>query len=247
LYRYTLTKTAILGLSVQRWKDEIKNRANQLRCIGWSYQQISNELKIPKSTLSTWFKKNPKPKNLYFTNRNEWLEKIRPLAAAANRKKRQKRLEKIALEIKQEVDSWKNLYSLEVQKTMLALLYWAEGSKGREVVQFANTDPKLALLFITLLRNSFEIDESKIRIRLHLHSYHQEKRVKAFWSKLLEVSETQFNKSHRKKRSEEKTYRRNIGGICFIKYNSVYLQERIMQYAHSIAEKLIKKINVPVV
>lgn len=218
-----------------------------MRLDGSSFSEINQKLKVPKSTLSLWVKDIPKPQNMYFTNQKEWLDKIRILAAKANRAKRQKVIKTIELEVEKDVKDWNSFSSKEMQKTILAVLYWAEGTKGRQVLQFANTDPRLILLFVTLLRKAFVIDETKLRVRLHLHYYHKEKEVKGFWSNLLGIPLSQFNKTYRKHRSREKVFRRNFGGICFIKYNSVYLQERIMQYAYAIAEKLIGKVNVPVV
>ena len=230
---------------MKHWPAEIKEKARKFRLAGTSFGEITKELNIPKSTLSLWFKNIPKPNKLSFTNRKEWLKEIRHLAAVANKNKRQNRLNISGNEVIQDISTWKNYKSIETQKIMLAMLYWAEGSKGRQMVVFANTDPKLSLLFITLLRNCFAIDESKLRVRIHLHDYHKEKDVKKFWSNLLQVPESQFNKCYLKKRSKQKVFRRNIGGICFIKYNSVYLQEKIMQYAYNIADKLVS-YNVPV-
>lgn len=220
--------------------------ANKLRKEGLSYGVISNKLSIPKSTLSTWFKNEPKPNNLYFTDRNSWLKIIREKAAEANRNKRISRQEKLGVEIEKEIKGW-DLNNNENQKIILAMLYWAEGTKGGTVVSFTNTDPRLVSLFVTLLRLTFEIDESKFRVRLHLHDYHDEDAAREFWSKLLRIPQNKFYKSYRKEGGKEKTFRRNYGGICNVKYNSVYLQERIMAYARYIAEKLIGKINVPVV
>ncbi len=126
------------------------------------------------------------------------------------------------------------------------MLYWAEGTKVRGTLQFANTDPRLILLFVSLLRLCYKLDESKFRIRLHLHYYHKAREVKNFWSKLLNISTTQFEKTYRKSRSKEKTFRRNFGGICFIKYHSVYLKEKIIQYAYVLGEKIVGTVNVPV-
>ena len=101
-------------------------------------------------------------------------------------------------------------------------------------------------LFITLLRECYKIDESKFRVRLHLHFYHREKDVKIFWSQLLKIPESQFTKTYRKYRSQEKTFRRNFGGICFLKYNSDDLRERIVQFALALGEKITGQIDVPV-
>ncbi|MCS6956266.1 MAG: hypothetical protein NZM02_00230 [Patescibacteria group bacterium] len=128
----------------------------------------------------------------------------------------------------------------------MSILYLAEGNKVKGVLQFANTDPKMILLFITLLRSCYQLDESKFRIRLHLHYYHQARRTKQFWSELLKIPTNQFLKTYWKSRGKEKTFRKNFGGICFVKYNSVYLKEKIVQYGYILTEKITGKINVPV-
>jgi len=70
--------------------------------------------------------------------------------------------------------------NLESQRALLSFLYWAEGSKGVGVLNFANIDPQMCLIFIISLRNCYNLDESKFRIRLHLHQYHNEQEAKLF-------------------------------------------------------------------
>ena len=136
-------------------------------------------------------------------------------------------------------------FPLETKRSILATLYWSEGSKGEGVLDFANTDPQLCLIFTTLLRECYKLDESKFRIRLHLHKYHNDKDLKKYWSKLLKIPTSQFNAIVWKKEPNSgKRYRQNYHGICFVKYNSVDLQKRIMAYAHLLGEKLTK--NAPV-
>jgi transcriptional regulator with XRE-family HTH domain len=229
---------------MRQYSRKIRETTREMRRNGLSLGDISRKSGVSKSTLSLWVRDIPKPLNLNYTNQKEWLKQIRVLAILANKEKRRNVSFQIGFEVKNDLEKWK-LGSPEIQKAILAVLYWAEGTKGREIIQFANTDPRLALLFVTLLRNNFSLDESKFRVRLHLHYYHREKEVKKYWSNLLNIPENQFNKTYRKLRSKEKTFRRNTGGICFIKYNSVYLQERIMDYAYLLAEKLTEKIKSP--
>ena len=105
---------------------------------------------------------------------------------------------------------------------MLAMLYWAEGTKGvHSCVVFANTDPKLIVLFITLFRECYPVVESKFRGRMNLHDYHNEITVRDYWSKLLKIDTEKFNKTYWKKRSENKRFRENRWGIFFLTYISV--------------------------
>ena len=88
------------------------------------------------------------------------------MAVAAIKKKRQEEIDDIVQYAKKEVASWSFLHDKEVQKAFLSLLYWAEGQKLPErgsPVKFANTDPRMILLFVTLLKQCYSIDLKKIK------------------------------------------------------------------------------------
>lgn len=227
-----------------KWSETIKKRAKFLRKQGYSYGQLTQELKVAKSTLHEWIRGVKRPAKFTKLDRIRWIKEIQPLGAQGNKRKREKVIEQIINETKDEVARLQ--INQEMKKVILSMIYWAEGSKVRGVLQFANTDPRLILLFINLLRQCFKLDERKFRIRLHLHYYHKVKEVKNFWSNLLHIPIVQFEKTYRKSRSKEKTFRRNFGGICFVKYNSVYLKEKVIQYAYALGEKIIGKVDVPV-
>ncbi|MBI2309509.1 hypothetical protein HYU89_01270 [Candidatus Collierbacteria bacterium] len=202
---------------------------------------------MPKSTLNVWFKDLPRPNHLCFIDQKAWLMEIRKLSAAANRKKRQDKMEKISQEARKEIAGWQFLTSAEMKKSILSMLYWAEGQKLPErgsPVKFANTDPRLVLLFLVLLRDCYRIDESKLRIQIHVHWYHNKRKVRRFWSKLLNVDESLFNKIYVKQRSKSKRFRKNFAGICFVIYNSVDLRREIVATGYNIAEKITGKIPV---
>lgn len=49
------------------------------------------------------------------------------------------------------------------------MLFWAEGSKSRNVVDFTNSDPDMIGLFLRFLRESYEIQDEQIRLILNCH------------------------------------------------------------------------------
>ncbi len=219
------------------YKIDLKNKAEELRRNGCSYKQIYNRLKIPKSTLSTWF--GSKYPGVF--DRKKQLEHLaRVRLISLKRRKEKKNLEQSELERK--VASEIRYYptrNIGFLKSVLSALYWAEGGKYRgSPVVFTNTDPKLAKLFITLLRKCYSVDEKKLRIRLHLHHYHSEEKSKRFWSRLLDVPLSQFGKIYIKKRSNSRKFRENFMGICFIKYYDNMLQKEIMVLANQLSEKI---------
>lgn len=222
----------------QKYTISVRNQAEELRKAGRSYKEIYGLLRTPKSTLSTWFG----PKYAHVFDRKTQLKhlaQIRILALAI--KKKSKDLENIKLEkrISMEVGSYP-LRNIGLLKSILTSLYWAEGAKtpGSPII-FANTDPRIAKLFIELLRRCYRIDEDKLRIRLHLHHYHNVTEAKQFWSKLLNVPLDKFGKIYIKKRSTVRKFRQNFKGICFIKYYDNYLRKEIMAIAYQLFEQIV--------
>ncbi|TSC87954.1 MAG: Uncharacterized protein G01um101416_269 [Microgenomates group bacterium Gr01-1014_16] len=224
------------------WQDEIKLRAVKLRREGRSLGEIMKELGVPRTTVFEWVKPLPRPER--FNNR-EWIKSIQSMAVAALKKEKIQRFEKIRNESWGEVGKIEDI-ALEVKKMVLAILYWSEGSKTGSTVGFVNVDPRMCLLFVTLLRSCYQIDERKWRVRLHLHYYHKSSEIVRYWSGLLEIPISKFGKIYWKKRNKEKTFRRNFGGICTIRYNDINLKERILQYGYALGERLVgKRIIVP--
>jgi len=226
-------------------RDKNKTIAFRMRHNDKSYNEINKKTGIPKSTLSYWFK-SLSPSSLQSPEAYalRW-SKIRQKGADANKDKRRTEIKKI---IKQTNDDISDI-SLEdnkILKYIISVLYWAEGAKSpfNCCVNFANTDPRLSALFITLLRKCFDIDETKIRIRLHLHYYHKINTTKVFWSKLLNVPLMQFNKIYIKPRSKTKRFRRNFMGICFIRYYDNNIKHKIMNIAYKVQKKIINLENL---
>lgn len=221
------------------YSSKIKEAALILRKQGRSLLEIAQNIGVAKSTASLWLS-SEKNRSLYGTmTKQEWMKHIQKMSIIALHERtinRQRDREELA---KKQIT---NLVTpIETKRALLALLYWAEGAKGKTVLDFANTDPELCLIFIKLLRECYVLDETKLRIRLHLHKYHDELNQKQFWSQLLDIPTSQFNATIWKKEPNSgKRYRQNYHGICFVKYNSVDLQKKLMAYAHILGEKLTK-------
>jgi transposase-like protein len=226
---------------MQKWPSNIKKKARALRKSGAFFGEITKELGVPKSTLHYWVREIRRPAHLSKEARIKWLKTIQPLGAQANRKKRVKEIEEIIKKVKKEVGTY-DLSDVKTLRMVLSMLYWAEGTKlpKSAQIEFANTDPKMALLFITLLRKCYPIDEEKLKARLHLHHYHNIKKAEKFWSDLLDVPLEQFYKVYIKPRSKTKKFRRNFMGICFIRYGNTDLKHKILNTAYVIQERICK-------
>lgn len=221
------------------YSNKIKKEAEILRLKGKTYKEIKEKLNVPKSTLSTWLAKRL---NIPFNKSAQLahLKKIRPLAIEAKRKEKEKQLRIIKEKINKEIITFP-MNNLGFYKSILSILYWAEGAKHEKVsgVRFANTDPKLAQLYITLLRKCYDIDEKKFRLRLHIHYYHRTKTVKKFWLRILNIPESQFTSVYIKKRSRAKRFRKNFMGICFINYLDSSIRKEILELGYRLQELII--------
>ena len=217
------------------WAQETKNKAVELRKKDYSYNEISKQTGIPKSTLNNIF--NPLELAGVRANFNvqEHLKKIHVMAMAKIRKNHQERLSKIKQAVAKEISGSKLLGDQFYGRSLVAMLYWAEGSKTPGTLAFVNTDPFLLLLYLTLLRQTYHIDENKLRVRLHLHHYHDIEKTKKFWSELLEIPLSKFGKIYIKQRSQTKKFRQNFAGICFVKYYDESLRNRILNTGEEIA------------
>lgn len=228
-----------LPIKKQRYPAESKMRARELRILGKTYKEIRDALKIPRSTLCTWLAKEA----LFPFDREtqlKHLENIRPLAIAAKHKKKETETQEIAVKIREEFSSFPT-NDKHISKTILAMLYWAEGAKyeGVSGLRFVNTDPKLMKLYITLLRKCFEIDENRFWVRLHLHYYHPIKSSRRYWADILGISEAQFAPVYIKKRSRHKRFRKNFKGICLLTYNESSIRKDLMALGQILHDKLV--------
>jgi hypothetical protein len=76
-------------------------------------------------------------------------------------------------------------------------LYAGEGSKTDGKINFANSDPRIIQFFCAWLRRFFDIDESRLRLRLYLHEGLDLDAAMSFWSELTCIPLTHFNRPYR--------------------------------------------------
>ncbi len=119
-----------------------------------------------------------------------------------------------------------------------ACLYECEGGKTKHgPFNFTNSNPYLVQVFLKLLRNSFDLNEAKFSLHLHLHTYHNEQKQLLFWSNITKVPQHQFIKTYIKKTSG--MYKsEGYPGCITIRYYDVSLKRKLL----AIFKKLDKYI-----
>lgn len=93
--------------------------------------------------------------------------------------------------------------------------------------------------FISLLRKSFTVDESKFRALVQLHEYHEENKIINFWSKITKIPVSQFTKSYLKPNTS-KVIRKDYKGTLRIVYYNSQIAHELKAIYNAVTDKIIK-------
>ena len=214
---------------------ELKKKARSLRNIGYSVKEIAKQLKISQSTSSLWVR------DIQLNERAQKRLRERRLlpyykSAIRWRKKREEEERGIRSDVMKTIKGLKQ--DIKHIQIYCSLLYWCEGGKGYyESVRFVNSDPILIKTFLTLFPKGFRISENKLRVLMYLHSYHNEKTQKDFWSTLTKIPKTQFNKTFLKPNTK-KRIRDNYPGCVAISYHDRKVARLLRAIYKAFSEKM---------
>jgi hypothetical protein len=100
-----------------------------------------------------------------------------------------------------------------------AALYAGEGTKRDGAVRFANSDPRMIVFFCCWLRRFFEVDESRLRVRLYLHEGLDLAATIAYWSALTGVPPSQFGKPYRAVPDPSIRHAKHVHGCVTVSYS----------------------------
>lgn len=219
---------------------QIKQLAVKLRKIGKSYNEIRKEVKVSKSTLSRWLKNVPlkeEYRNHLYTKRILNLS----LGSASQKERRAREVEKILEMAKNEVTL---PIDFETYRFMGAALYWAEGSKGKDL-QITNSDPYLILFIVKWFEAVFGVPINNLRMRLNIYPQQNENKVKKFWSDLTGIPLGNFRKTYIKPMSTG--YKKNnlYYGTARIEVpKSVDMHYRLFAWIQTVLSEIDPKIKL---
>ncbi|WP_367042729.1 hypothetical protein [Streptomyces sp. Je 1-332] len=190
-----------------RAKDDLRERARELRRQGRTYDEIQAELGCSKSSVSLWVRDLPKPKPRYTPEEQQALmrEGLTKLRTAQDEQRKITKLAAIA-EIGELSD--RELFVLGVG------LYWAEGQKSkpyarREAVTFINSDPDVIRVYLAWL-DLLGIAPERLNYRVMIHESADVATAEAYWADLVRVDVSTFQRTTLKKHNP-KTVRKNTG------------------------------------
>ncbi|MFF4663995.1 hypothetical protein [Streptomyces sp. NPDC001282] len=188
-------------------KDDLREKARELRLRGMTYDQIQVELGCSKSSISLWVRDLPKPERKRTREEASAIAKRGWEATLKRREAERQRTKQVATE---EIGtlSPRELFLLGVG------LYWAEGSKAKphrpqERVTFINSDPHMIEMFLAWLR-LLGVRPDHLRFHVHIHETADVPAAEQFWQTLTGADASAFGKTSLKKHSP-RTNRKNTG------------------------------------
>lgn len=171
-----------------RGKVAEREKAREMRASGMLLEEIAIELGVAKSSVSTWVRDVP-----FTPSKRRYGPRVRPNALM---RRKQEEIESLL------ADGRNRIGEISERDFLLAgvALYAGEGGKtDGDGVTFANSDPRMLGFFVAWLRHFFEIDESRLRLRLYLHEGLDVESAADYWAALTAIPRTQHTKPYRAK------------------------------------------------
>jgi len=199
-------------------------KARELRAQAWTLVEIARELGVSKASVSVWVRDvdfTPKPRN-----RGHPAGPFHPM-----------RLKKEAetARLLQEADEWLRVLS-DRDLTMYCLgLYQGEGAKTPGSLSMANTNPIVLRTLVTWLRRRFEIDESRLRVRLYLHEGLDLEASMTHWSDVLEIPTSQFQKPYRASADPTRRSAKHTNGCATLIYSCTTTHRTVLAMIEAVS------------
>jgi hypothetical protein len=195
---------------------DTQEQARSLRAAGWTVPGIAVEVRAAKSSVSRWvrdvpFTPGPRHRGGPTGRHPMHLARLRDEAAAV-----------VAARAKVGELSDRDLFMVGLA------LYAGEGAKTGSAVRFANTDPRLVVLFLRWLRRFFVIDESRLRVALYLHDGLDLEAANAYWSGLCGIPLSQFTKPYRAVADSSRRRAKHPFGCPSVRYADVRIYRNVM-------------------
>ena len=99
----------------------------------------------------------------------------------------------------------------------------------------ANTNPVYLRVFVTWLRRTFAINESRLRVVLYLHEGLDLDAATAFWSHTLDIPIEQFTKPYRAVANNSIRHSKHIYGCPKVRYGDTTVKRRVLAMIEAVS------------
>lgn len=191
-------------------KDDLREKARELRLQGLDYEEIVTQLGVSKSSVSLWVRDLPKP------------SRVTPEECAKRTAERTRRYwiaERQVRDARRAAASAAaaaDIGGLTDREILIAgaVAYWCEGSKNKPYrragrVVFSNSDPELISFFLLFL-DTAAISRSNLVFQLQIHETADVELAERFWLALTGARPDQFRAASLKQPNPTTT-RKNTG------------------------------------
>jgi hypothetical protein len=100
------------------------------------------------------------------------------------------------------------------------MLYWGEGAKSEKmkIVDFANSDKDMIILFLKFLREICGVDERRLRVFPYFYANQNIEKNISFWTKITKIKKAQFTKPYIRNDFDESKKYKMPHGLIHIRY-----------------------------
>jgi hypothetical protein len=195
-----------------------RRQARQLRRTGLPLAEIAARVGVSKSTVSLWVR------DVEFDGPVVRTVRGRRRDPNALQRRKQGEIERLLDEGRVRIG---RLSEREFLVAGIAL-YAGEGAKRDGSVVLANSDPQMVAFFCAWLRQFFEVDESRMRVRLYLHQGLDLAAAIAFWSKVTGIPGSQFVKPYRAVQDPSIRHAKHVHGCVGVRYSCSATHRSVM-------------------
>ncbi|UFR04039.1 hypothetical protein KBP30_23980 [Streptomyces sp. Go40/10] len=190
-----------------RAKDDLRERARELRLQGWTYNEIQAELGCSKSSVSLWVRDLPHPEAKCTPEERRARMNAGPARLRASQDRERAETKRAA------AAAIGGLSDRALFITGVAL-YWAEGTKDkpharRESVEFVNSDPGVISVFLAWL-DLLDVARDRLHCRVMIHESADVDAAERYWADLVGIDRHLLGKAVLK-RHNPRTVRKNTG------------------------------------
>jgi hypothetical protein len=191
-----------------RGKVREQSRARRLRAQGWTMPDIAEKLGVSRGAVSYWTRDIPFQPRM-------WKRPPGRRGPNALQRRKQAEIEELLAEGRERIG---RLSEKEFLAAGVAL-YAGEGSKTGGQVKFANTDPAMIAFFCAWFRRFFDVDESRLRVRIYLHQGLDIDAATDHWAAVTGIPTAQFRAPYRAKPDPSIRVAKHEFGCAYVQYS----------------------------
>jgi hypothetical protein len=209
---------------------ELHGKARELRRAGTPYKRIAAALGISPGTAFAWTKDielTPAQKEANLRGPTGPLNPDRVRRAAASWSARCRARRAVC-----QADGRAAARLGDLLHQAGCMLYWAEGAKSRNAIQFSNSDPRMVLLFRRFLTESLRIDRACILFSLNVYTNNglSIEEIEQYWLNVLGLPRSSARKhmlNHMPTSSSGRAKNRLPYGVCTLRVQNTWMLQHI--------------------